>query len=77
MARPSDPAAYKKSANKSKTWDVWYTEYNPRFGDHVFRDGPFNDGKDPFGQGKDLCPSPKDARATSVTDLFPHCSWLT
>ena len=76
LAKPTRPAI-ETLANRHKTWDVWFTDYSPTFWEHVFGDDPLNEGKDPLDKGKDLCPSPESQRATSVTDLIPHCSWLT
>lgn len=65
FGKPEDPCT-----DRTKVWDLWLTDYNPRWHKHLFGDCPLNSGKEEVkeeegqgtssrstGTGKDLCPS--------------------
>ena len=42
FAKPEAPGADNFPAEKKPIWDLWLTDYNSRFHEHIFADCPFN-----------------------------------
>ena len=66
-ARPDLPSNDGEHKDRRVVWDLWLTDYNPRFWEHAFGDCPFT-------EGKDLCSGPSVVE--KAADVFPHCSWF-